>query len=199
MLNGPAQPPAVLFRQEVHDRVAPFADSFAEKRGRQHRRDENRKRHGAEKSEGYRPGHGPEQPALHALQREDRHVGGDDDGDGVKYRPLYFVAGFPDHLGGGLRSPGVVWRRSWLRWRMMFSTMTTAAIHHHAEIQRAQRKKIGRNVAQIQTDGGKQQRERNGERDDDGGTGHSAETGTGSRVTRSMPSVRLCITVCNVK
>ena len=44
------------------------------------------------------------------------------------------------------------------------------AIHHHSEIQRAQRKKIRRNVAQVEPDGGKEQRERNRQRDDESGT-----------------------------
>ena len=103
MLNGPAQPPAVALRQIIHDQVAPFPHSLAEKGGRQHGRDENRKRHGAEKSEGHRPGHRPEQSALHALQREDRQIGGDDDGDGVKDRPLHFMASLADDLRGGFR------------------------------------------------------------------------------------------------
>ena len=43
------------------------------------------------------------------------------------------------------------------------------AIHHHAEIERAQGKKIGRNVAQVEPDGGKEQRKWNRERDDERG------------------------------
>ena len=60
MPNGPAQPPAVLFHQEIHRQVAPLPNSFTEKDGGQHRRDENRECHGAEKSQGNRPGHGSE-------------------------------------------------------------------------------------------------------------------------------------------
>ena len=41
------------------------------------------------------------------------------------------------------------------------------AFHHHAEIQRAQRQQVRGNVAQVETDGREQQRERNGQRDDE--------------------------------
>ena len=40
-------------------------------------------------------------------------------------------------------------------------------IDHHAEIERAQRQQVGRNMAQLKADRGKQQGERNGERNDD--------------------------------
>ena len=48
------------------------------------------------------------------------------------------------------------------------------AIDHHAEVQRAQRKQVGGNVAEVEADGGEQQRKGNGERDDDGAA-HIAE------------------------
>ena len=40
------------------------------------------------------------------------------------------------------------------------------AFDDHAEIERAEREQVRRNVAQVQADGGEQQGERNGERDD---------------------------------
>ena len=40
------------------------------------------------------------------------------------------------------------------------------AIHDHAEIERAKRKQIRRDVAEIEQDGGEQQGERNGDGDD---------------------------------
>ena len=48
------------------------------------------------------------------------------------------------------------------------------AIDHHAEVQSAQRKQVGGNVAEVEADGGEQQREGNGEGDDDGAA-HVAE------------------------
>ena len=41
------------------------------------------------------------------------------------------------------------------------------AVHHHAEIQRAQRQQIRGNVTQVEADGSKQQRKRNRQRDDE--------------------------------
>jgi hypothetical protein len=42
------------------------------------------------------------------------------------------------------------------------------AVDQHAEVQRAQRKQVGGNVAQVEADGGEHQREGNGERNNDG-------------------------------
>src|ERR1700722_3782377 len=44
------------------------------------------------------------------------------------------------------------------------------AVNNHAEVQGAQGKQIGRNMAQIQTDGGKKQCKWNRQSNDDGGT-----------------------------
>src|SRR3984957_10023294 len=44
------------------------------------------------------------------------------------------------------------------------------AVHHHAEVKSTQGEQIRRDVAQIQPDRGKEQRERNGESDDESGT-----------------------------
>ena len=41
---------------------------------------------------------GRNKPALDTLQREDRHVGGDDDGDRVEDRPLHFVRSLANRL-----------------------------------------------------------------------------------------------------
>ena len=48
------------------------------------------------------------------------------------------------------------------------------AIDDHAEVERAEREQVGGDVAQVEADGGEQQREGNGERDDDGAA-HIAE------------------------
>ena len=48
------------------------------------------------------------------------------------------------------------------------------AVDHHAEIERAKRKQIGRNAFQLEKCRGEQQRKRNGQRDDDG-SAHVAE------------------------
>ena len=60
-------------------------------------------------------------PAFDALQSEDGQVSGDDDGDGVEHRALHFVRGVAD------ASRWRSWLPSaWLRWRTMFSIITTA-------------------------------------------------------------------------
>src|SRR5579863_686934 len=41
------------------------------------------------------------------------------------------------------------------------------AFHYHSEVQRAERKQIGRNIVQLQADGREQQRERDGQRNDE--------------------------------
>src|ERR1039458_4183264 len=48
------------------------------------------------------------------------------------------------------------------------------AVDDHAEVQSAQREQVGGNVAEVEADGGEQQREGNGKRDDDGAA-HIAE------------------------
>ena len=96
--------------------------ALAEQKTRQHRRDQHGEDQRAQQREGHRPGHRLEQPPFHALQREDRQVGRDDDGDGVEDRPLHFVRGFADSFQHGARCFGS-WR---FRWRTMFSTITTA-------------------------------------------------------------------------
>ena len=67
------------------------------------------------------PRHGPEQAPLDCLQGENRQVGGNDDGDGVKNRALHFMSGFGDPY---LNRASIFLLRA--RWRTMFSTITTA-------------------------------------------------------------------------
>ena len=67
---------------------------------------------------------------------------------------------------------------AWSRWTLRLAVTQVAndvfdhdhrAVHHHSEIQRAQRKKVRGNLAQIEPDGSEEQGERNRERDDEGG------------------------------
>ena len=65
---------------------------------------------------------GLNKPPFDALQRENRQVRSDDDGDGIEHRPLHLDA--PHH---GCAPIGRFDPRSWWpRWRTMFSTITTA-------------------------------------------------------------------------
>ena len=63
---------------------------------RQHRSNQHGEDQRAEQGESDGPGHGLEQAAFDALQREDGQVRGDDDADGVEDGALYFVRGVAD-------------------------------------------------------------------------------------------------------
>src|ERR1019366_9394480 len=102
MPEAPAQPPAIAGGQVGHDRVVPLPNSTLKQHAGQNRCDQNREGQRPEQSKSDGQGHGPEQSALDSLQREDRHVGGDDDGDRIEHRPLQPMC------------------------RTMFSTITTA-------------------------------------------------------------------------
>ena len=94
--DGPTNRAAIPFRQEVHDWVMPFLRSFRERETCQHGCDQNREDQRPEQRKGDRPGHGMEQAAFDALQREDGQVRGDDDSDRVEHRALDFVRGLAD-------------------------------------------------------------------------------------------------------
>ena len=141
----------------------PFPRALAEQEAGQHRRHDHGEDQRAQQRERHRPRHGLEQPAFHALQGEDRQIGGDDDGDGVEDRPLDLVRGLANPL---MRS--VVPLSS--RGAQMADDVLDhhhRAVHHHAEIQRAQRKQIGGNLLQVEANRGEQERKRNRQRDDE--------------------------------
>src|ERR1019366_6946307 len=157
MADRPAQVAAITGGQKGHHGVAPFANSFTEDHAGKYRRDEDGKHQRAQQGEGDRQGHGPEQPALYALQREDGQVGGDDDGDGVKHRALHLMGGVADDLGDGPGSRGHTVSVDVANGVLYHDDR---AIHHHAEIERTEGKQVGRNMADVEPDGGEQQRER---------------------------------------
>ena len=99
MCDRPAQLLPIPGRDNFHDTVSSFLESPLKEDACQYRHDEDGERHGAQQSEGNRPCHGPEEPSFDALQREDRHISGDDDCDGVEDWPLHLVAGLADDLG----------------------------------------------------------------------------------------------------
>ncbi len=97
------------------------------------------------------------------MQREDRQIGRDDDGDGVKHRPLNLVSCFTDLSNHRLVRLAVM------------TQMADDVLHHHhgafddhAEVQGAKAQEIGGDVAQVETDGGEEQSEWNRDRDDQG-------------------------------
>ena len=152
---------AIALNQEIHDRVMPFVRSLRESETCQHGRDHDREQQCPEQRKGYRPCHGMKKPALDALQRKDRQISGNDDGDRIEHRALDFVRGLADFFAGRFGIPVLVAQVAY----DVFDHHHRA-IDHHAKIQRAERQQVGGNVPQVQTDRRKQQRERNGRRND---------------------------------
>ena len=95
----------------------------------------------ADQGEGDGPGHGFEETAFDGLQGEDGQVRSDDDAAGEEDGALHFVGGIANFLRSVCEC-----RRGWLRWRTMFSIITTDAVNNHAEVQRAQREQVRGNV-----------------------------------------------------
>ena len=165
MPDGPAQAASIEVGQGFHDAVSRLLHATAEKCTAQHGRHENGKCQGAQKTECDGPGHGPEQTAFHALKREDRHVGRDDDGDGVEDGPLDFVGGVANGFRERSRVAGMAVAPGHVPHDVFHHDHR--AVHDHAEIQRAKREQVDRDFGQIEKDGSEEQRERNGERNDE--------------------------------
>src|ERR1035438_5126308 len=160
--DGETEGRAIHAEGPPHHRVMPLLHVLSEQEAAKDRRDGHGKEQRAQQRERDRPGHGLEQAALHALQGEDGDIGGDDDADGIDHGTLHFVRG----VAHGVEVVGVCG----------LGTAEVAddildhhhgAFHHHAEIERAERKQVGRNVIQVEADGREQQRKRNSERDDE--------------------------------
>ena len=97
-----------------------------------------------------------------ACRVKDRQVSGDDNADRVEDRPLYLVRGLANLLCRRERVLALVAEMPDDVFHHDDST-----IDHHAEVQRAEREEVCRNVPEIETDGSKQESKRNGERDDE--------------------------------
>src|SRR5580704_3792076 len=164
MLNRMPHGLAVMVCQESHGRVAPFLDPFAKQQRRKQRRYEHRKNQRPEESKCHGPGHRPEKPPLDSLQRKNRQISRDDDGDGVKDRPLHFMGGFAHNVHR-------VSRRIFRMGHMPDDVLNHhyCAIYNHSKIQRAQREQVCRNAFQVEAGGGEQQRKWNSKSDNDGG------------------------------
>ncbi len=171
MPDGPAELPAIELGHVGHDGVVPFVDPLAEEPARDHRRDHDREGESADQRERHRPGHRLEQAPLDALQGEDRDVGRDDDGDGEEHRTLDLLRGAADRLRHGLLGVGVLAATNPADDVLDHDH---GAIDHHSEVERAEREQVGRDLGQVQEDGGDQQRERNRERHRERGA-HVAE------------------------
>jgi hypothetical protein len=103
MMNGAGDGGPVELGDPGQQRIFPFARLAAEHKTCQDRSDSHRECHRAQESEGHGPGHRAEQPAFHALERKNRQVGRNDDGDGVEDRSLHFVRCVADAVLHGFR------------------------------------------------------------------------------------------------
>ena len=127
-------------RQPITGLCHSFAPLRKQEAG-QHGRDHNRENQRAQQGKRHRPGHRFEQTAFNALQREDRQIGGDDDGDRVETGRCTSCAASRIVLSRrGIASCAVKMANDVLHHHH-------GAINHHAEIERAQREQVGRNVA----------------------------------------------------
>ena len=161
VFEAPVEQAAVGVLQDAHHRVPPFLDfSVAEDEVAEHGRDQQREQKSAQQGESYGPGHGAEQAAFDALQGEDGQIGNDDDDAGEEDGLLHFVCGGSDQL-----------EKSFLPLRKLDVAHDVfhhdhGAVHDHAEIERAERKQIRRNVTEIEKNGGEKKCEGNRDRDD---------------------------------
>ena len=118
---------------------------------RKHRPQEHREQQGPGKRKSDGPGHRLEQTAFDTLQREDREIGRDNDGDRIEHRALHFVRRSFDPLRDGLAGMHARMRK---QAHDVFDHYY-GAFHDHAEIKRTQREQVGGNVPRFQTNGGK--------------------------------------------
>ncbi len=146
--------------------VFPLGGALAEEKAGEDRRDEHGEDERAEEGEGDGPGHGLEEPAFDRLQREDGQVRGDDDRDGVEDGPLDLVGGLADLLHRGLVGIALVAEMA----DDVFDHHD-GALDDHAEVERAEREEVRRDVAEVETDRGEQE----GEGDRDGDDERAAE------------------------
>ena len=159
VVDGPCHAVAVLAGDPFDDRIAPLLHSVAKRIAGQDRRDEDREDERAQQGEGNRPRHRPEKPALYSLQSEDRQEGRDHHRLRIKHGTLHFVRRGADPVVHG--EPAVL-----LPAQVADDVLDHhhGTVHDHPEIERAQREQVGGDLAEVQTNGGEHQ----GERDRDG-------------------------------
>ena len=159
MLNGRANRRAIVRGEPDHDRVVPLFGALAEDHAGHHRSNKHGEAERSDQGKADGPGHGLEEPALDCLQGEDGQVGGDDDAAGEEDGALHLVRGLANALRRGMRA---------FMLRHMADDVFNhhhRAVNQHSKVKRAQREQVGWNVAEVEADGGKHQREGNGEGD----------------------------------
>src|SRR5215471_11714243 len=167
--HGPTNNLPVANRQMHQSRVLPLLAFLAEQKSGQGGSNHHGKKQSAEKGKHHGPSHRLEQLPFHALQREDRQVGGDNDRDRVENGPLNF-ARCDSHL---LEHGAVVF--------FVFRQVPDdvfhhdhGAVYHHSEVERTERKQVRGDMPQVQANRSEQQRKRNRQRDDES-TAHVAK------------------------
>ena len=155
MVEAPVQRTPVVAVQPLQHRVPPLLYFAAEQETAQHRSDEQSKHQRPKQCKRHRPRHRTEQASLHSLQRKNRQIRNDDNNAGEKHRLLHFVRGGPNDLHERLF---LVSERSMAQDVLHHHNRP---VHHHAEIKRAQRQEICRNLPQVQQNRREQKREGN--------------------------------------
>ena len=162
MRQRPPHAAPVLSPQEFHDRVGPLRDALPKNNLGENGPDHNRENQRTEQCERNGPRHRLEQTPFDALQREDGHIGCNDDGAGKEHRPQHL-----EH-----RSPNSLKRRL-DRIALEIVVPDDILDHHHgavddhSKIKRAQGQQVRRNLVQIQANRRKQQRKRDRQRYDE--------------------------------
>src|SRR6266481_1687364 len=163
MLDRPLHTGAIFRFQEFHGGIAPFPDAVLEEKSRENGSDNEGGNQPSEQGKANGPGHRLKQTSFDAFQGENRQISGNDDGSCKEDGPYHFGDRIANSLKGGfLRTGGET--------KMADHILKDddRAVDDHAKIQSAKGKEICRDAVQVQTDCREEQRERNGQRDDDG-------------------------------
>ena len=162
VLDGPGGGRAVVAGEPAEERVFPLAGALGVEEAGEDGGEDDREDESAEEGEGDGPGHGFEEATLDGLEGEDGQVGGDDDEDGVEDGALDFLGGVADLVADGLVGVLVVAEVA----DDVFDH-DDGSVDDHAEVKGAEREEVGRDVAEVEADGGEEQRERDGDGDDE--------------------------------
>ena len=153
---------AVVAGSPGEEGIFPFFCAVAEEDGGEDGGDDDGEDEGADEGEGDGPGHGLEEAAFDGLEGEDGQVAGDDDAAGEEDGALDLVGCVADALDGGAGVVGFAEVADYVL------DHDDGAVNDHAEVERAEGEEICGDVAEVEADGGKEQREGDGEGDDDG-------------------------------
>jgi hypothetical protein len=160
--QAPVERPRIDVADPLEDDVPPHPHPAPERDGADDGDHRERQHHGAQQREDRGIGHRPEQATRRPRQHVDRQESGDDDRDRVHDRPVHLRRRLHDHLAdgeGGAVPP--------LQGQVDVLHHHDRAVDQDAEVDRADREEVGRDVPEIETDEGDEKRERNRRRDDE--------------------------------